>query len=252
MESAISINLSKNNSLLVPDDSFASSSSILVKLSDSVSTIFDAIGSLSRQDKLIFNGQILCPALSFAFYNIHNNDTISIASPPMPASTSYTDLSSNAPLKDYSSNHQVIVAAPRPLQISRKRTLFHSNSSNLFKNIPGNSSDNVQRILNEKCNRRRSNQQFQSDSSSIESARLTDIYKTRVESNTKSFRKLCTKYSTLPDPIASGRVPSQTPPPSLVARPGIEYINELRQETILPGKAELPSTDFLPEFKFYS
>lgn len=222
MGTVIDINLTGNDSYLVPDDSL-STTTITVKITDPVSSIFDAIGSPNRQDKIVFNGQILCPALSFAFYNIHNNDTISLISPQMPTSISAGNLSGNVPLKDSSSNRPVLIAAPLPLPITHKRTLFHSNSSNFFKSI------------SPKNNREQSR--------AAETARLTDIYKTRIESNSKSFRKLCTKFNDLNETLSTNKVLSQTPPPSLVS------LQELRQETVLPQKAELPSTDYLPEFK---
>lgn len=242
MGTVININLTGNDSYLVPDDSL-STTTIAVKITDPVSSIFDAIGSPNRQDKIVFNGQILCPALSFAFYNIHNNDTISLIAPQMPTSISAGNLSSNVPLKDFSSNRPILIAAPLPLPITHKRTLFHSNSSNFFRNVSVNHSENVQRYLNEKCNSRR-NGSYHEESRAAETARLTDIYKTRVESNSKSFRKLCTKFNDLSEAYPSNKILSQTPPPSLVS------LQELRQETVLPGKAELPSTDYLPEFKF--
>ena len=43
LESVITINLSGNNSFLVPDDTLASTTSIVVKFTDPVSTIFDNI-----------------------------------------------------------------------------------------------------------------------------------------------------------------------------------------------------------------
>ena len=236
MGSTISINLTGNNSCLVPDDSL-STMSIHVKITDPVSSILNIIGSLNRQEKIVFNGQILCPALSFAFYNIHNNDTITIISPQMPTSTSYNELSSNVRLKDFSSNRPCIVATPLPIPISRKRTLIHSNSSNFFKSM--SSSEDVKNILFEKCQSGR-NSQLIRESRAKEAARLTDVYKNRVESNSKSFRKLCTKFNDFDDSYPSSGMLSQTPQPSIFSY----------HETILPEKAELPSTDYLPEIKF--
>ena len=240
MGSVININLTGNNSCLVPDDSLATTS-CHVNITDPISSIFDAIGSTNRQEKIVFNGQILCPALSFAFYNIHNNDTLSIILTQMPTSTSYNVLSSNIPLKDHSSNCSYIVAAPLPIPISRKRTLFHSNSSNYFKNLSSNNSEGVKNLLCEKCN---SGRKMQFLNEKAETARIKDVYKNRIESNSKSFRKLCTKFNDFDNSYPSNRIISQTPQPSLVS------FNELNQETILPEKAELPSTDYLPEIKF--
>ncbi|KAK8889402.1 hypothetical protein M9Y10_034148 [Tritrichomonas musculus] len=123
-----------SNSFLVPNDT-PIPPTVVVKLSDPVSTIFDLIKSPNRQAKLIFNGQILCPTLTFAFYNIHNNDTIDIVTSPITASLSSADLTPNLPLKDQSSGHQVLVAAPRPIPISH-RTRIESNSKNINKPRP--------------------------------------------------------------------------------------------------------------------
>lgn len=51
-----------------------------VKSTDPISSIFDLIESPDRleKQKLMFKGQVLNPNLSFAFYKVHNNDTIDI------------------------------------------------------------------------------------------------------------------------------------------------------------------------------
>lgn len=122
-----------NNSFLVPDAPPAPSK-IVVKLTDPVSSIFDMIGCPNRQAKLVFNGQILCPTLSFAFYNIHNNDIIDIVDTPITASLSSVDLTPNFSLQEQGGNRQVVVAAPRPIPISH-RTRIESNAKN-FKKLP--------------------------------------------------------------------------------------------------------------------
>lgn len=122
-----------NSSFLVPDAQ-PSPSKVVVKLVDPVSSIFDQIGSPNRQAKLVFNGQILCPNLSFAFYNIHNNDIIDIVDTPITASLSSADLTPNLSLQEQPNNRQVVVAAPRPIPISH-RTRIEANPKN-FRKLP--------------------------------------------------------------------------------------------------------------------
>lgn len=125
-----------NNSFLVPDVA-PTPKTIVVKLTDPVSSIFDLIGTPNRQAKLVFNGQILCPTLSFAFYNIHNNDIIDIVTTPITASLSSVDLTPNLPLQEQNNPRQVVVAAPRPIPVSH-RTRIESNTKNIPKLPPRN------------------------------------------------------------------------------------------------------------------
>lgn len=61
----------------------------------------------------------------------------------------------------------------------------------------------------------------------FEAARITDIYRSRIESNPLSFRKFCKKYHNLSSHDRVRKTPSMP--------------------TILPAKADEPSTTFLPE-----
>lgn len=93
----------------------------------------------------------------------------------------------------------------------------------------------MQKIFIEKCsgNMRDPEFVFQRFKDSInpdtafEAARITDIYRSKIESNSLSFRKLCKKYNNLSSNDRIRKNPSMP--------------------TILPNKANEPSTEFLPE-----
>lgn len=135
--SIISINLKRSDSFLSPDYPM-STLSIKVKISNQISSIFDIIGSSNWHTKIVFNGQILCPVLSFDFYNIHNNDTISLISSGLPIS-----LSTNNQQNNEKNKNSFLVAVPLPLSISHKRTLFITKSSNYFKKILKSNNDKI-------------------------------------------------------------------------------------------------------------
>lgn len=135
--SIISINLKRSDSFLSPDYSM-STLSINVKISNQICSIFDTIGPTKRHTKIVFNGQILCPVLSFDFYNIQNNDTISLISSGLPISLSTIDRQNNEKNKN-----PFLVAVPLPLSISHKRTLFITKSSNYFKKILKTSNEKI-------------------------------------------------------------------------------------------------------------
>lgn len=232
LDSAIQINIAttplkiKKNSLNSSYDS-SNIKTIKVKLSDPVSTIFDSFRSPIKYSRLIFNGQILCPILSFAFYNIHNKDTIIITS--FPNAPLATDLTSNIPLKD-ANNHHILVAAPKAISISHKRNLFYSRSLNRFKNALTNDNDDSKHIINENC----IDNILKEKLPVTESARLSDIYRTQIESDSKSFRQLCSSYNSNPNYYPIKRIPTKMPPQQL------ESNSEIRSlETKIPSSSIL-------------
>lgn len=60
-----------------------------------------------------------------------------------------------------------------------------------------------------------------------ESARLADLYRARIESNVSAYRKVCDRFAHMNDCNAIKGIGNNT--------------------TILPEKADSPSTNFLPE-----
>lgn len=229
LESIIRINLVgtvPKNCKFASSENNSISSTFSVKLTDTISKIFELIGAPNRQARIIFNGQVLCPNLTFAFYNIHNNDKIVIVSSSTsvsaPTSVSVSASPSfvprvpnipNIPLKDHKSQNQVMVAVPRPIPISHKRNLFYSTCSNLYKKYASNNNE----------------EDKSADKSTIqpaadESARIADIRMTQIESNPKSYRNYCSKYNSFANDSSSKS--SQ----ALYESPEIEQLQELREE----------------------
>lgn len=226
-----------DNKLFMVSDSGLTESTIIVNNFDQVSSIFEIIGLSNNKYKLIYKDKILCPALSFAFYNIQNNDTISI-------------VESHMTLNVYSKHNC---------------SIKQSSSSNIIKNIQ--QTQLLEQSIKEKdlhnryiSNSNYNNQRYQDSLNphiANESARLTDIYRSRIESNTKSFRKLCTKYHALVESensLDSKKTSSSFPSSSFTQLPTkVRFEKEKNNpkttsssETVLPRKPSYPSTDLLP------
>ncbi|KAK8891904.1 hypothetical protein M9Y10_029126 [Tritrichomonas musculus] len=279
LQSVITVNMIRkqmhdNDSFLAPP---SNSSSLVVNLTDPLSSILEMIGVTNSQVKLIYNNQVLCPALSFAFYNINNNDTIVIAEAPESIKMSSSKLYPiEISTQDHENGNHLIANNPKKINLNRKLPLCRFSSAHVLQggqrsdiNISLNKeNERLNNFINEKRRIEGSTQNLQRFQDSLnpmtasESARLTDIYRSRIESNTKSFRKLCAKYYALTNSDSSFSLskkmtsPKQSSP--LVRKQRTEDLTEVvnkkfknispSMETVLPEKPSLPSTDFLPTF----
>lgn len=158
-----------------------------VNANDPISSIIDITGLPYKKIKVVHERRILCPALSFSFYRIQNNDTLLIVR---------------------ETNNYI------------KSTLFQK-STNIFYEpsvvycSPKNKGDENETSHN-----------LTNSHSDV----FTDLYRFKIESNHKKFRKLCTRFYELMDSDAfNNSIPINT-----------------NLDTILPEKATNPSTDFLP------
>lgn len=174
---------------------------VTVKLSDSVSTVFRLLNIPPA--RILYNGNVLCPAMTFAYYGIENGASLVVIQAPPPQmrrSNSHNRF-----------NQELTAAQQKTLQVRR---FFEERCVGRV-----NDPDSILQRFHDAVN----------PMTSGEHARLTDLYKNRIETNTKAFRKLCAKFHSLVQ-FESVRPSSATPVP-----------------TVLPGKAVLPSTEFLPE-----
>lgn len=217
LESIIRINLVgtiPKNCAFVSSEDNTISKTFSVKQTDTLSKIFELLGTHSRQARLIFHGQVLCPNLTFAFYSIHNNDKIVIASTPNSVSVSASPSAiPNIPLKNHNSQNQVMVAIPKPIPISHKRNLFYSTCANLYKKYTENTENDNKQVYDE-------------------SSRIADIQMTQTESNPKSYRKFCSKYNSFANDQSSNSSKA------LFANPEIDELRELREESESTENAE--------------
>ncbi|OHS92971.1 hypothetical protein TRFO_12160 [Tritrichomonas foetus] len=172
---------------------------VVVNLTDTVSSILSIVGKSDA--RVIFSGQVLSPALSLMFYGIGDGS-------------------------------QVILLTPEnTYQPPKPQGLYRNNS---YTRLINDESKRVQKFFEEKCAGKVRDpeavlQRFQDATNpmtALESARITDVYRSRIEANTNSFRRLCKKYRSL---VELERCPKMSTP------------------TILPEKAEEPSTELLPE-----
>jgi hypothetical protein len=156
----------------------------------------DAVSCLCAEPGVAFlhGGRALCPALSFAFLRIRDGDQIFVAAPrqregPLPRRAP-ADLTGAA--------------------IGRLRERFDAKFSARFRDP-----DSVFDGLRAACD----------ETTAREAARLTDLFRTRVEGSTSALRSLI------------GRMRAAE-----AARPGAAAA-----ATVLPEKAVMPSTELLPE-----
>lgn len=230
---------------LLNDDLDTSSSSIVVSAIDPISSIFDIIGIPTTRAKFIYNGQLLCPALSFSFYQIHDNDTIELIQ-PQTSNSIYEGAA--IPLKNQQSCDQLLAENLRIAQLGRHNPIctssgvFNKNKISCINALSSKEKGCIE-YSNEDSNRNSSKEDLKS-----EYDRLTDIYRFRIESNTKSFRKLCSKYRTLIN-SESGFLTKKivSPIDNNSSNKRLKGISS-SVETVLPEKPMYPSTDFLPAF----
>lgn len=236
-ESVIHVNISKisassmNSSFLSKNNKYEKpkSETIVVKNTDRISTMYDSLNLKNYNAKFIFNRQILCPNLSFAFYNIHNKDTIVVILSPITNIGSIQNILPDFALKNQE-NHQIVVAAPLPLPISHKRTLFYSNSSGRFRNCGHNNKNLINSNLNGKHSSKSTDQQLNYQSSII-------------TSNSDSFKNFPSKYNGITTSLpTSKRFISPTPAPHFVSPSEVEDIPRFVQ-------ADKSSSDYLEEVK---
>lgn len=156
--------------------------SIGVHISDSISSISQN-ANLNENTKYMFNGIILIPVMSFAFYGIQNGSIIQAISDTDEHSLRKTP--------------------------ERKRW----NHAHSLQNMPSPS----QPLISKEAALR-------------ETARLSDIYKMKIELNQTAFRRVCGRYYSLTEKQCLQRSSSPLP------------------LTVVPSKPSGPSIDVLPVF----
>ncbi|OHS99162.1 hypothetical protein TRFO_34433 [Tritrichomonas foetus] len=197
----------------------------------------ESIADEQNEVRFIYNGQVLSPALSFAFYDISNNAEIYV-------------------IGSCPTNKNVMANNIK----HRRNQKLNRNSCNLV-NESLRENERVKKFFNEKLAGKINEpdivlQRFQdaiNPMTAHESARLTDLYRSRIEANTKSFRKLCHKYKMFTEAIEAKKCNQTFSMHSqLFQNNNCEMQNKHHQRrnqgmiTILPEKPSLPSTDFLP------
>lgn len=176
--------------------------SVTVGRTDAVGSVFDILQQPTS--RIIFNGTVLCPALSFGFYGIGDGDSL-------------------------------VVVPSREEALQRhqsKQDLLRTNSE-----LARTREVQVKRYFDEHCAGRVHDpevmlERFQNalnPTTSLEQARVTDMYRARIETNIRAFRKLCTKFHAL-ESMETERVVKV-------------------HRTVVPERAKVPSTDYLPLFE---
>ena len=171
---------------------------ISVLPADSISSIQNY--TLLQNCQYLCKNLVLCPAMSFAFYDITDGDQIYVQSNETEHSLQYS--------KKHSSS--------KPnMSLLRKR--FDLKFAPRFKE-PDEIFQQIQASIDPET--------------SMESARLSDISKIKIESNPLAFRRVCTRFSN-------------------VKSFDDQQFHVPKVPTIIPIKAISPSTDTLPMFSFH-
>ena len=157
--------------------------------------------------RFVSKGRVLLPALSFKFNGIKNNDSI-IALPQRKEIPTFTKQSSYQLTK---------FNASKRFKANKIKERFDKNWAEKFIDP-----DSVFEQLRDATDPRTAN----------ESARISDLFKMRVENNRFSFRKVCHKLKFADDDDLL-----------------FEH-NDAPLITIIPSKSFSPSTDLLPDLSF--
>ena len=169
---------------------------IIVNTIDSISSIINITNLSYNEIRFIYKNRILCPAFSFAFYKIQNNDNILIT---------------QSKRNKINSNNKIISKSSNDYKMNNLSKI----QSNIIENLQ---LENKYTNTEENC------------LNTYHSDFFTDLYRFKIESNHKKFRKLTFKYYQI---FGSD---SQT----------IDISSNDCFVTVLPEKPEKPSTNFLP------
>lgn len=163
---------------------------------------FDSVGVLAERfghhcARFVHQGCVLLPAFTFAFYNIQSGDEVTVVSGPKK-------------IPKYEK------AKPK------EETDLHKRVKERLESACGNNIRDREYMME----RLRA---AIDPTTALECARLTDIFRFRVETNAANYRKVCRNYA-----ISSERRRN---------RPASDesFI------TVIPEKTSAPSTEFLPE-----
>lgn len=167
---------------------------IVVNSFDSVCVLADRFGC--NCVRFVHQGCVLLPAFTFAYYNIQSGDEISVVGSP----------------KKIASQAKVHY---------RKETDLHNRLKEKLESICGNNVRDPEDLI-EKL------KAAIDPATALESARLTDLFRFRVETNAVNYRKVCRNYAT-----SERKSSRQVTDPNFI--------------TVIPEKTSAPSTDFLPE-----
>ena len=162
---------------------------------DSLLTIESIFGMTGM--RFILNGRLLCPALSLKFNGVKDGDSI-IAIP------SSVNLANN-PNRSFSNNRN------GKFRVQKLKERFDRNWANKFIDP-----DSVFEQLRDAAD----------PDTARESARLSDLFRIKIENNAASYRKVCNKFIFDHNAICEC---------------------EKKSVTVIPEKSFSPSTEFLPE-----
>lgn len=171
---------------------------------DPLYSIEDMLGT--RNLRFVSNGRLLSPALSFKFNEIKDGDSISA----LPHQQ-------NMPILQKPTSYQITkFNASKRFKVNKIKERFEKNWAEKYIDP-----DSVFEQLRDATDPRTAD----------ESARISDLFKMRVENNRFAFRKVCNKLNFQDNDLF------------------FEH-NEAPLITIIPSKSFSPSTDLLPDLSF--
>ena len=184
---------------------FVNGTPITVNSLDPLYSIENILGN--RNMRFVSNGRILSPALSFTFNGIKDGDSITALHPQQ--NISQFDLPTPYQRSKY--------GASKRFKVNKIKERFEKNWAEKYIDP-----DSVFEQLRDATDPRTAN----------ESARISDLFKMRVENNRFAFRKVCLKLNFQDDDLFFGR-------------------NGAPLNTIIPSKSFSPSTELLPDLSLH-
>lgn len=170
---------------------------------DTLFSIEDFFGV--RQMRFISNGRVLIPASTLKFNGVKDGDTILAIGPRND---------------DNISRNRSMMNKRKLFSIEKLKERFDKNWANKFVDP-----DAIYEQLRDSTDPK----------TAAESARLSDLFRMRVESNSSAYRKVCTKFSN--DSISNLSFDSNFSSPN----------KSKKMPTVIPEKPLSPSTSSLPE-----
>lgn len=178
--------------------------SLNLNLMDTLFSIEEMFGI--RQMRFISNGRVLIPASTLKFNGVKDGDTILALGPRN------NELNLLSGGKNKTNKNKLF-------SIEKLKERFDKNWANKFVDP-----DAIYEQLRGQTDPK----------TAAESARLSDLFRMRVESNSSAYRKVCTKYTD--DNISNFSIGSNFSSPK----------KSIKCETVIPEKPLAPSTTSLP------
>ncbi|OHT12181.1 hypothetical protein TRFO_18193 [Tritrichomonas foetus] len=244
--------------------------------------------SYMKKYRFVHDGRLLSTSLSLSFMGVKNGDSIFVINEPPKNHTQNncmnmfsTQNSNHANCDNIQNNIPASSSSENAKCLNIQNSIFQNdflNNINCMNNMKIDQIDKLKMRFNQKWAQKFNDPdavfeqvRVMSDPSlALESARLADLYRTKIETNVSAYRKVCDRYSRLgspaetcmqqPNTAMNSSGPSINSMSSLNSQNSINQKcqanqierNKQSQHTVVPDKAVFPSTALLPEMWYSS